>query len=181
MVGQLLVAMPQMGDPRFERSVIYVCAHTPDGAMGVVVNRLLEDVSFHDLLQQLGIETGAIDDQIHVHFGGPVESGRGFVLHSDDFAQDGSLNVGQGIAMTASLDILRAIAAGEGPRKHLLALGYAGWGPGQLETELQANGWLTVPADVGLVFDTDHDTMWTQALAKLGASPTTLSGEAGHA
>ena len=149
--------------------------------MGVVVNRLLEDLTFRDLLKQLDVDSGAINDQIRVHFGGPVESGRGFVLHSDDFVQDSSMVVGTGIAMTATLDILRAIATGAGPRQHLLALGYAGWGPGQLESELQANGWLTVPADAGLVFNADDDRKWTAALAMLGISPSAMSGEAGHA
>ena len=132
--GQLLVAMPGMQDPRFVKSVIYMCAHSADGAMGLVVNRALESLTFPDLLEQLGIEAGPLGAQISVHFGGPVEAGRGFVLHTSDYVQDGSLVVDEGVTLTATVDILRAIATGGGPRHHLLALGYAGWGPGQLDS-----------------------------------------------
>jgi putative transcriptional regulator len=181
LIGQLLVAMPQMRDSRFERSVIYMCAHSAEGAMGLVLNKLFDQISFPDLLDQLNIKTGPRTKQILVHFGGPVESGRGFVLHSDDYVRDGTLTITDGFALTATIDILRAIADGEGPRSSLLALGYAGWGPGQLETEIQQNGWLTVPADPLLVFDGDLEAKWTRALAKLGVQPSALSGEAGHA
>jgi putative transcriptional regulator len=181
LIGQLLVAMPQMRDSRFERSVIYMCAHSAEGAMGLVLNKLFDQISFPDLLDQLNIKTGPRTKQILVHFGGPVESGRGFVLHSDDYVRDGTLTITEGFALTATIDILRAIADGEGPRSSLLALGYAGWGPGQLETEIQQNGWLTVPADPLLVFDGDLEAKWTRALAKLGVQPSALSGEAGHA
>lgn len=181
LIGQLLVAMPQMRDSRFERSVIYMCAHSAEGAMGLVLNKLFDQISFPDLLDQLNIKTGPRTKQILVHFGGPVESGRGFVLHSDDYVRDGTLTITDGFALTATIDILRAIADGEGPQSSLLALGYAGWGPGQLETEIQQNGWLTVPADPLLVFDGDLEAKWTRALAKLGVAPAALSGEAGHA
>jgi len=181
LIGQLLVAMPQMRDSRFERSVIYMCAHSAEGAMGLVLNKLFDQISFPDLLDQLNIKTGPRTKQILVHFGGPVESGRGFVLHSDDYVRDGTLTITDGFALTATIDILRAIADGEGPQSSLLALGYAGWGPGQLETEIQQNGWLTVPADPLLVFDGDLEAKWTRALAKLGVAPSALSGEAGHA
>jgi putative transcriptional regulator len=181
LIGQLLVAMPQMRDSRFERSVIYMCAHSAEGAMGLVLNKLFDQISFPDLLDQLNIKTGPRTKQILVHFGGPVESGRGFVLHSDDYVRDGTLTITDGFALTATIDILRAIADGEGPQSSLLALGYAGWGPGQLETEIQQNGWLTVPADPLLVFDGDLEAKWTRALAKLGVQPSALSGEAGHA
>jgi putative transcriptional regulator len=181
LVGQLLVAMPQMEDQRFSRSVIYVCAHSAEGAMGLVVNKVLESLSFPDLLEQLEIPTGPRMQQIRVHFGGPVESGRGFVLHSDDYRHDGTLMVRGGFALTATVDILKALAEGAGPRQSLLALGYAGWGPGQLESEMTANGWLTVPADPALVFDPPIDEKWTRAMGKLGINPSLLSGEAGHA
>jgi putative transcriptional regulator len=181
LIGQLLVAMPQMRDSRFERSVIYMCAHSAEGAMGLVLNKLFDQISFPDLLDQLNIKTGARTKQILVHFGGPVESGRGFVLHSDDYVRDGTLTITDGFALTATIDILRAIADGEGPRSSLLALGYAGWGPGQLESEIQQNGWLTVPADPTLVFDGDLEAKWVRALAKLGVQPSALSGDAGHA
>jgi putative transcriptional regulator len=181
LIGQLLVAMPQMRDSRFERSVIYMCAHSAEGAMGLVLNKLFDQISFPDLLDQLNIKTGPRTKQILVHFGGPVESGRGFVLHSDDYVRDGTLTITDGFALTATIDILRAIADGEGPRSSLLALGYAGWGPGQLEGEIQQNGWLTVPADPTLVFDGDLEAKWVRALAKLGVQPSALSGDAGHA
>ena len=181
LVGSLLVAMPQMNDPRFERAVIYLCAHNNEGAMGLVVNKLFEQLSFPDLLDQLNITSGPRTQQIRVHFGGPVESGRGFVLHSDDYVREGTMLVNSGFALTATIDILRAIADGEGPRSSILALGYAGWGPGQLETELAANGWLHVPADPELVFGGDLEHKWNLALGRLGITPTVLSSEAGHA
>ncbi len=181
LTGNLLVAMPQMSDPRFERAVIYICAHNDEGAMGLVVNKLFDQLSFPDLLEQLNIKTGPRTQQIRVHFGGPVESGRGFVLHSDDYVREGTMLVTSGFALTATVDILRAIAEGEGPRSSILALGYAGWGPGQLETEMAANGWLNVPADPELVFGSDLEHMWQNAMAKIGINPTSLSSLSGHA
>ncbi|MDF2764221.1 MAG: hypothetical protein K0S81_1215 [Rhodospirillales bacterium] len=179
--GQLLVAMPQMQDPRFAKSVIYLCAHTPEGAMGLVLNKLVDSITFPDLLEQLSIEPAISGDEIRVHFGGPVESGRGFVLHTADYQREGTLPINSGIALTATVDILRDMARGSGPRQTLLALGYAGWGPGQLDAEIQANGWLQVPADEQLVFGQDLETKWELALAKLGVDFGRLSGEAGHA
>ncbi len=181
LTGQLLVAMPAIGDPRFERTVIYLCAHGPEGAMGLVVNRLLDNLTFPDLLRQLNIDADGIDDRIEVHFGGPVDSGRGFVLHSADFQQDSTMVVDDEIALTATVDILRAIADGRGPFRSMLALGYAGWGPGQLDGEILANGWLSVPADSDLVFGPDQDSKWERAMAKVGIDPLLLSGDAGHA
>jgi putative transcriptional regulator len=181
LTGQLLVAMPQMLDERFAKSVIYLCAHTEDGAMGLVVNKLLENIDFPDLLDQLDLSPAPGGDDIRVHFGGPVESGRGFVLHTSDYVQDATMVIDDQIAMTATTDILREIAEGDGPRNSLLALGYAGWGPGQLDTEIQANGWLSVAADDTLVFGTDPDTIWKGALAKMGIDVSMLSGDAGHA
>jgi len=181
LTGHLLVAMPQMQDPRFARSVIFMCAHTSEGAMGLVVNRLVESITFPDLLEQLGVEPAAPGTEILIHFGGPVESGRGFVLHTADYRQEGTLAINSGIALTATVDILRDIARGGGPRRRLLALGYAGWGPGQLDAEIQANGWLQVPADEQLVFGHDLDGKWERALAKLGVDFGRLSGAAGHA
>ena len=181
LTGQLLIAMPQMRDPRFARSVIYMCAHNSDGAMGLVINRQLGSLSFPDLLEQLGVDPAGTSDTVKVHFGGPVETGRGFVLHSADYKHEGTLVVDPEIALTATVDILRAIADGEGPRQRLLALGYAGWGPGQLESEIQANGWLNVTADSGLVFALDLEAKWAQAMEKLGIDSNMLSSEAGHA
>jgi putative transcriptional regulator len=181
LTGQLLVAMPQMRDPRFARSVIYMCAHSADGAMGLVVNRRVGSITFDDLLQQLNIGPNKRSDEIRIHFGGPVEQGRGFVLHSSDYLQSGSLQVDDQVALTATLDILKEMAAGGGPRKSLLALGYAGWGPGQLDAEIQANGWLSVSSDEALVFDADLDHKWERAIGKIGIDFSQLSGEAGHA
>jgi putative transcriptional regulator len=181
LAGQLLVAMPQMSDPRFTRTVIYMCAHSSQGAMGLVLNRVFDKMSFPELLSQLNIESGPQTRPIRIHAGGPVESAHGFVLHSDDYVRQGTMRVTDGIALTATVDILKAIAEGDGPRHSLLALGYAGWGPGQLESEIIRNSWLTVPSQQSLVFSSDVERVWERALAVLGANPTTLSGEAGHA
>lgn len=181
LTGQLLIAMPRMADPRFERTVIYMCAHSAEGAMGLVINKPLETLTFPELLEQLGIDGQDDLESIRVHFGGPVESGRGFVLHSDDYLHDGSLVVDHGVALTATVDILKSIAAGQGPRRSLLALGYAGWGPGQLDAEIQANGWLHAPADDVLVFDTELPAKWERAIEKIGFDMTRLSGDHGHA
>ncbi len=187
--GQLLLAMPTMADNRFARSVIYVCAHSPDGAMGIVVNQPAKKVSFSELLVQLeviapdeAIRLQAKAGSVPVVKGGPVETGRGFVLHSADYFVDNStLPIDDGISLTATVDILRAIAQGKGPHRAMLALGYAGWSPGQLEAEIQHNGWLNCPADQGLIFDTTLDTKYARALSKLGIDPAMLSTEAGHA
>ncbi len=184
MTGQLLIAMPQMRDPRFQRSVIYMCVHNEQCAMGLVVNRLVNSLSFSDLLQQLNIDAENLQQTIRVHFGGPVESGRGFVLHSDDFRESGTTIVPGGLALTATIDILKAIAQGQGPRRSMLALGYAGWGPKQLDGELQANAWLSAPADEDIVFDGELDSKWERAMQKIGITQsmlTGLSGDAGHA
>lgn len=181
LTGQLLVAMPTMADPRFERSVIYLCAHSSEGAMGLVVNKLAGSLTFPDLLEQLGIDGPDAREDIRVHFGGPVETGRGFVLHSAEYLQDSSLQVNDAFALTATVDILRDLAYGSGPRQALLALGYAGWGPGQLDQEIQKNGWLHVEADELLVFDGGLEDKWDRAIRKLGFDAAMLSGDAGHA
>ncbi|MET0314218.1 MAG: YqgE/AlgH family protein [Hansschlegelia sp.] len=187
--GQVLVAMPTLEDDRFARTVIYVCAHSSEGAMGIVVNKPAPHISFPDLLVQLEVisagEEIRLPDKagaIQILRGGPVESGRGFVLHSADFMiEDSTLPIDDGICLTATLDILKAIARGDGPERALLALGYAGWAPGQLETEIQANGWLNCPADRSLVFGEDMESKYERALAKIGIELGKLSGEAGHA
>lgn len=180
LTGRFLIAMPQMGDPRFARSVVFLCAHGDEGAMGLIVNKEAEGVGFDDLLDQLGIE-GATINALTIHNGGPVETGRGFVLHSRDYFDEGSVGVTDDVALTATIEVLRAIAQGGGPRKRLLALGYAGWGEGQLESEIQANGWLIADADEHILFDEDLDRKWDKALAKLGVDPAALSGAAGRA
>ncbi|MHC8510388.1 MAG: YqgE/AlgH family protein [Rhodospirillales bacterium] len=181
LTGHMLVAMPGMQDKRFHETLIYLCAHSDDGAMGLVVNRTMESLTFPDLLEQLNIAPSAPCEQINVHFGGPVESGRGFVLHSPDYLQDSTMVVDGEVALTATVDILHAIADGAGPRRRILALGYAGWGPGQLDEEIRANGWLTVDADDDLVFGGDLNGKWMRAMAKIGVDPRMLSDEAGHA
>lgn len=182
LAGQLLIAMPAMQDPRFAKSVICICAHSAEGAMGIVLNKPLENLSFDDLLRQLNLEPVPPQRRIRLLAGGPVEGGRGFVLHTSDWATDGSLRVSGDVALTASVDILKAIAGGGGPRQGILALGYAGWGPGQLEEEIQRNAWLNVTPDEALLFGEDHGTSkWRQALAKLRVDPLLLSGAAGHA
>ncbi len=180
--GRMLIAMPGIGDPRFERTLIYMCAHSADGAMGLVVNKQADEIDFPELLNQLEIETDGVKNPIPVLVGGPVETGRGFVLHSTDyFATDSTLPVDSAIGLTATLDVLKAMADGSGPRKALLALGYSGWGPGQLEGEIQGNGWLHCDADDLLVFDCTLDERYDQALAKIGVDPALLSSSAGHA
>lgn len=182
LAGQLLVAMPQMLDQRFARSVIYLCAHSGEsGAMGLVINKLLGSLTMGELLSHLEIEPAGTAETRPVHFGGPVETGRGFVLHTADYREEATLHVADNIAVTATLEILRAIGKGEGPRQSLFALGYAGWGPGQLDAEIQANGWLCVDADDAILFDPDHDGKWRRALAKLKIDLTALSSDAGHA
>jgi putative transcriptional regulator len=187
--GQMLVAMPGMLDDRFARTVIYLCAHSQEGAMGIVINRPASDLSMPDLLVQLDIipEQEAIRLPIRVGrmpvlMGGPVETSRGFVLHSPDFFIDQStLPIDESICLTATVDILRAIAKGEGPENAVLALGYAGWSAGQLETEIQSNGWLHCPADLDLVFHSTAETRYERALRKIGIDPAMLSSDAGHA
>jgi len=182
LAGQLLVAMPQMQDPRFARSVVYLCAHSGDaGAMGLVVNKLLGSLTMGELFTQLDIEPNAAANSRPVHFGGPVEAGRGFVLHTSDYEEEATLRVDNNICVTATLEVLRAIGKDQGPRKSLFALGYSGWAPGQLDAEIQANGWLCVGADNEIVFASDHDGKWARALAKLGINLSMLSSDAGHA
>ncbi len=188
--GQFLIAMPSMSDRRFARAVIYMCAHSTQGAMGLIVNQRAPHISFPELLEKLSIgsepKPGAmvrpdlIDMDVHV--GGPVDTGLGFVLHSSDyFAEDSTLPINDDVSLTATVEILRAIASGNGPDRAILALGYAGWRPGQLEDEIQANGWLHCPADLDLLFDRNLDQKYERALSKIGINPSHLVSEAGHA
>jgi putative transcriptional regulator len=177
----LLVAMPGMPDPRFAHSVIYLCAHSAEGAMGLVVNQVVDNVTLPHVIGQLGIEGEIAGDDIRVHFGGPVETSRGFVLHSPDYVLESTLVIDESFALTATVDVLKAIAAGAGPRRRVFALGYAGWSPGQLDREIQENGWLLVPGDADIVFSGDNETKWQRAMAKIGVDPSLLSSAAGHA
>jgi putative transcriptional regulator len=187
--GQMLIAMPSMGDDRFVRSVIYMCVHSTEGAMGIVVNQPAAHISFADLLVQLDVIPAADLIQlpgraegVPVLRGGPVDTQRGFVLHSSDFfIENSTVPIDDGISLTATLDILKAIARGEGPQSAILALGYAGWAPGQLENEIQHNGWLHCSADPELIFGQDTDGKYERALKKIGIDLGMLSSEAGHA
>lgn len=180
--GKLLVAMPGMGDPRFAKAVVLICAHSAEGAMGLIVNRPSRDLSFANLLEQLSIPRAPEGRDIRVHFGGPVERGRGFVLHSGDYTGGpATMRIEGGYGMTATLDVLEALARGEGPERAILALGYSGWGPGQVEAEIKANGWLVVDAAAELVFSADDAGKWAGALKRLGIDPLTLSAAAGRA
>ena len=186
--GQLLVAMPVMTDRRFARSVIYMCAHSAEGAMGLIVNQRAPHIGFRELLKQLKIAPSNGDEilvgraDMDVHVGGPVETGRGFVLHSSDYyAADSTLAIDEGVSLTATIDILKAIAVGKGPDKAILALGYAGWRAGQLESEIAANGWLHCPADLDLLFDRNLEQKYERAMSRIGIDPSHLVSEAGHA
>ena len=187
--GQLLIAMPIMTDKRFARSVIYMCAHSEEGAMGLILNQRASNISAPDLLERLGIDTRSGNDEVAnevlalpIQVGGPVEKGRGFVLHSADYSsEDSTLNIEGDICLTATVDILKAIAEGRGPNRALLALGYSGWSPGQLESEIQANGWLHCPPDPDLIFGDDLENKYSRAMAKIGIDLSHLVNDAGHA
>jgi putative transcriptional regulator len=183
--GQLLVAMPVMTDRRFARSVIYICAHSAEGAMGLIINQRAPHIRFPELLRRLSIAPDAAEGEafdLDVHVGGPVDTERGFVLHSADYyAADSTLPIDDSVSLTATVDILRAIAKGEGPDRAMLALGYSGWRAGQLETEIGANGWLHCPADPDLLFDRDLEQKYGRALSKIGIDPSHLVADAGHA
>lgn len=182
LTGKLLVAMPGMGDPRFEKGVVFMCAHSGEGAMGLIINKPAPSIRFTDLLEQLSIEMVDPANAPAIHFGGPVEHGRGFVLHSADYrASESTLVVDDHFGMTATLDVLDDIASGVGPAACLLALGYSGWGPGQLEQEIAQNAWLICDASEDLVFSRNSAAKWGGALGSMGIDPLTLSGTAGHA
>ena len=180
--GKLLIAMPGMADERFTQTVIYICAHSAKGAMGIVINKPIPGLSFSELMKQLQIETTSAATELPILYGGPVETGRGFVLHSGDYeGNDSTLPVSEDISLTATLDILRAIAEGRGPKHALFALGYAGWGAGQVESEFQFNGWVHCHADPTLVFATEPQEKWIAALSKLGINPSGLVSNTGRA
>jgi putative transcriptional regulator len=187
--GQFLIAMPGVEETSFTRSVVYLCAHSAEGAMGLIINKPMVQLSFRDLLVQLDIIPDnerfllpSAARSMKVHKGGPVETGRGFVLHTSDYhLENSTLPISETISLTATLEVLKAIADGRGPERAMLALGYAGWAPGQLESEIQANGWLTCDADQDIIFEADLDSRYTRALATLGVDPALLSSESGHA
>lgn len=181
LVGQLLLAMPGMGDPRFDRAAIAMCVHDDAGALGLVVNHVYDGLTVRQVMEQLDVDPLDLDEDLPVYSGGPVEPGRGFVLHSLDYGGQATLQVSNIWGLTATLDILKDIAAGKGPSKWLLALGYTGWGEGQLDEELTRHGWLNAPAPPELVFDTPFEERWPQAFAALGVDVGHLSSTAGRA
>lgn len=189
LTGKFLIAMPTMPDPRFAHAVVLLCAHSSEGAMGIIVNKPLPDLRLSALLENLELsiaqtDTGLADGvtESSIHFGGPVETGRGFVLHSPDFFSDGaSLEIARGIVLSTSVEVLAEMARGQGPAQSLVALGYAGWAPDQLEAEIQAGGWLIADAGPTTVFDTDDAGKWHDVLKGLGVDPRHLSGATGHA
>ena len=166
--GQFLVATRNMGDPRFAETVIYMVQHDAEGAMGLVLNRTIGSGPLAKFLQGLGIEAAGIEGDIRLHYGGPVEAGRGFVLHSSDFRGDGTVRLPGGVSMSGLLEVLKAAAVGAGPKRALFLLGYAGWAPGQLENEIKRQDWVTAPADIELIFDGDEETKWDRALSRAG-------------
>lgn len=180
--GKLLIAMPGMSDPHFEKSVIFMCAHSAEGAMGIIINKPVTGLSFHDLMQKLDLSVTASTPNFPILYGGPVETGRGFVLHSGDYeSSEATLPVSEDVSLTATLDILRAMAEGRGPEHAIFALGYAGWSPGQIEDEIRRNGWIHCDADTEILFEIGLDTKWAIALRKLGIEASGLSAHAGHA
>jgi putative transcriptional regulator len=183
LAGKLIIAMPTMSDPRFKRSVVCICAHNEDGAIGIIINKIIESLSFSKIINQLKLKKNMTKNghKNHIYFGGPVETERGFILHSADYSSENSTSINSEISMTASTEILQALIDGNGPNKSIVALGYAGWGPGQLDTEIQSNAWLSVESDLELVFSAKTAEKWDMALEKIGVNPALLSTEAGRA
>ena len=174
LTGQLLISMPSQEDERFEKSVIYMCAHSKDGAMGIIINKKIDYDLYPDLLQQLGIDNPLIGKKLYIRYGGPVESGRGFVLHSDEFIRKETLTIDKGIALTSTSEFFDDLSKGNGPKNSILALGYAGWGPGQIESELISNSWMTLRTDSNFIFDESVSNKWNDAYDLLGVDPNKL-------
>lgn len=188
MEGQFLVAMPNMGDTRFENTIIFICAHSDEGAMGFIVNKAMPQPATGEFLARLGVvsdaEIGSLPENLansELATGGPVEPGRGFVLHSPDYASSSTLVVNEEVCLTATLEILRDLAVGRGPEKFFLALGYSGWGAGQLEDEISANGWLTCKHDSDIIYDPDHAMKYSRVMNSMGIDPMLISQDTGHA
>ena len=175
LTGQLLISMPSQEDERFEKSVIYMCAHSKDGAMGIIINKKIDYDLYPELLQQLGIDNPLIGKKLYIRYGGPVESGRGFVLHSDEFIRKETLTIDKGIALTSTSEFFDDLSKGNGPKNSILALGYAGWGPGQIESELISNSWMTLRTDSNFIFDESVSNKWNDAYDLLGVDPNKLS------
>ena len=175
LTGQFLISMPSLNDERFEKTVIYMCAHSKDGAMGIIINKKIDYDLYPDLLEQLGIDKPLVDKKLYIRYGGPVESGRGFVLHSDEFIRKETLTIDKGIALTSTSEFFDDLSKGNGPKNSILALGYAGWGPGQIESELISNSWMTLRTDSNFIFDESVSNKWNDAYDLLGVDPNKLS------
>lgn len=181
LTGKLVISMPHLEDSRYYQSVIYICGHDETGAMGIIINKPLSNVKFTDLLEQLSINFPPSAPDLPIHYGGPVEIGRGFVLHTDDYMTETSTLITNSLALTATLDILRSISYGTGPAKYIMALGYVGWGAFQLEQEIQNNGWIVIDSSQDLIFATEFDDVWKSAMASIGVNPNSISLDYGHA
>ena len=179
--GQILISLPNIEDERFYKSVIYICAHSQEGSMGIIINKSLELNLYPSLLEQLGIDSSYTNKKIFFHYGGPVETGRGFILHSDDFIKKESMPIDNGIVLTSTIDFITDLKKGLGPKISILALGYAGWGPGQLENEISKNGWMTSSVSSNFVFDENNSQKWEKAYNLLGINPYSLSNNFGNA
>ncbi len=180
LTGQFLISMPSQQDERFEKTVIYMCAHSKDGAMGIIINKKIDYDLYPDLLEQLGIDKPLLNKRLYIRYGGPVESGRGFVLHSDEVTQKETLTIKKGIALTSTSEFFEDLSKGKGPKNSILALGYAGWGPGQIELELASNSWMTLEADSDFIFDESVSNKWKDAYELLGVDTNKLSFNSGN-
>ena len=181
LTGKIIVSMPSLQDERFFKTVIYMCAHSSDGSMGIIINKKIDYDLYPDLLEQLGVDKPLNNTKLFVRYGGPVESGRGFVLHSDDLIQKESINIQKGVALTSTAKFFEDLSVGKGPRNSILALGYAGWGPGQLEDEIIQNSWMTLSADTSFLFDEEVSRKWKEAYKIIGIDPNNLSHKSGRA
>ncbi len=181
LTGQLLISMPSLQDERFYKTVIYLCAHSKDGAMGIIINKKIDYDLYPDLLEQLGIDKPLDNKKLFIRYGGPVESGRGFILHSDEIIQKETLTIDKGIALTSTAEFFENLSKGIGPKNSIFALGYAGWGPGQLEKEIVSNSWMTLSADSNFLFDEEVTNKWSDAYNLLGIDPNKLSHHSGTA
>ena len=181
LTGQIIVSMPSLEDERFYKTVIYICAHSSEGSMGIIINKKIDYDLYPDLLQQLGIDKPLNNKKLFIRYGGPVESGRGFVLHSDDMVRKETLNIDKGVALTSTAEFFDDLSKGKGPKNCILALGYAGWQPGQLESEIMRNSWMSLSVDNSFLFDDEVSRKWSQAYKLMGIDPNSLSFESGHA
>jgi len=181
LTGKIIVSMPSLEDERFFKTVIYMCAHSSQGSMGIIINKKIDYDLYPDLLEQLGIDKPLDNKKLFIRYGGPVESGRGFVLHSDDIIRKETLNIDKGVALTSTTEFFDDLSSGKGPKNSILALGYAGWGPGQLEDEIIKNSWMTLSVDTSFLFDEEVSKKWTEAYKIIGIDPNKISFQSGRA